>query len=112
MARDLNVAEQQVRQTLALLQELVATAALQLRQEVRVALFLLVYDRRTGSLDVDDEYPDADRASAMQRRFELEREHRLDPNIEVVLLEARSREVLEQTHARYFRTVRELIARA
>ncbi len=76
-----------------------------------MALFLLVYHRDTGSLDLH-EYPDAEREDAVQRRFELEREHRLDPSIEVVLLEARSRKVLEETHARYFRTVRELIARA
>jgi hypothetical protein len=39
----------------------------------------------------------------------LEREHRLEPHIEVVLLGARSEDVLKRTHARYFKTVRELV---
>jgi len=44
-----------------------------------------------------------------ERRFALEREHRLEPHIEVVLLGARSEDVLKRTHARYFKTVRELV---
>ena len=34
--------------------------------------------------------------------------HKADPNIEVVLLEADSRETLLRTHARYFKTVAEI----
>jgi hypothetical protein len=74
-------------------------------------LFLVVYNQKTGAVRVD-EYADEDRDAALARRFELEREHRLEPEIEVVLLGARSRDVLEQTHARYFRPVEELIRSA
>jgi hypothetical protein len=62
-------------------------------------LFLVVYNQKTGAVHVD-EFADVDRDAALARRFELEREHRLHPDIEVVLLGARSRDVLEQTRAR------------
>jgi hypothetical protein len=52
------------------------------------------------------------RDDALARRFDLEREYRLEPHIEVVLLYARSQDVLRRTHARYFKTVQELVQSA
>ena len=74
-------------------------------------LFLVVYNQKTGEYRVQ-EYADDDREAALARRFELEREHRLTPEIEIVLLGARSREVLEKTHGRYFHPVEDLIRSA
>jgi|ABSO01.1.fsa_nt_gi hypothetical protein len=79
--------------------------------EVKVPQFLIVYNQQTGDVHVD-EYPDERREAALARRFDLEREHRLEPHIEVVLLSARSGDVLRRTHARYFKTVRELMQSA
>ena len=73
--------------------------------------FLIVYNQTTGDVTVD-RYDDDARDLAQQRRFALEREHRLEPHIEVVLLGARSEDVLHRTHARYFKTVRELMETA
>ncbi len=70
--------------------------------------FLIVYDQLTGAVELS-EYADDARVEALERRFALEREHRLEPHIEVVLLGARSEEVLRRTHARYFKSVRELV---
>ena len=73
--------------------------------------FLIVYNQTTGDVTVD-RYDDDARDLAQQRRFALEREHRLEPHIEVVLLGARSEDVLHRTHARYIKTVRELMETA
>jgi len=70
--------------------------------------FLLVYEQRIGQVTKIEEYPRAAAKVALDRRFELETEHRSDPAIEVVLLGAASREALLKTHARYFKTAREL----
>ena len=69
--------------------------------------FLVVYNQLTGEVEFS-EYADDAREEALERRFALERDHRLEPHIEVVLLGARSEDVLKRTHARYFKTVREL----
>ena len=74
--------------------------------------FLLVYHQPTGRLDLEEEYSDAARFAALDRRFELERTYRTQPEFEVVLLGARSKDDLMQTHARYFKSVRELAASA
>lgn len=77
-----------------------------------MAYFLLVYDQSTGELVQLTPYSDAERDSALAARFELEREHRLEPHIEVVVLGARDEETLRKTHARYFQTVHELLGSA
>jgi hypothetical protein len=46
----------------------------------------------------------------MERRFELERQEREDPNIEVIVLGAESLEALHRTHGRYFKTLGQLLA--
>jgi hypothetical protein len=74
-------------------------------------LFLVVYNQKTGAVQVQ-EWADDDREAALARRFELEREHRLEPEIEIVILGARSRDVLERTHGRYFHAVEDLIRSA
>ncbi|MGH7490584.1 MAG: hypothetical protein ACREMY_33975 [bacterium] len=73
--------------------------------------FLIIYNQQTGAVEIT-EYADDARDAALERRFALELEHRLEPHIEVVLLGARSEEVLKRTHARYFKTVRELLESA
>jgi hypothetical protein len=71
-----------------------------------MAYFLVRYNRRTGESQVD-EYG-GDRARAMNARFELERVHRSDQDMEFAVLASNSRESIEQTHPRYFRSVHEL----
>lgn len=73
--------------------------------------FLIVYNQNTGAVSID-RFDDDAREEAQDRRFALEREHRLKPHMEVVLLGARSEDVLRRTHARYFKTVRELVESA
>ncbi len=75
-----------------------------------MAFFLLVYDQQSGRLRQLTKYDDADQEAALQARFDLEIKHRLEPNLEVVLLGARDEDTLKQTHGRYFKTVGELIA--
>jgi hypothetical protein len=62
--------------------------------------FLLVFDRSKGALIKLTEY--SVRSEALQARFDVERLHRHDPSIEVVVLSARSEGDLGRTHARYF----------
>lgn len=72
-----------------------------------MSYYLVIYDRSTGAVDVE-EFADDERDLALQRRFARERQQRDHPEIEVVVLGAESREALERTHARYFKTVQEL----
>ena len=62
--------------------------------------FLLVFDRREGRLLNETDFQDSKQALAA--RFAAERLHRGMPDVEVVVLGAESRDVLRQTHARYF----------
>lgn len=71
-----------------------------------MSYFLLVYDRSTGAVDVTDYGDQRDRA--MRDRFQRELAERTRPGVEVVVLSAASQKALERTHARYFRSVREL----
>jgi hypothetical protein len=68
---------------------------------------LIVYRRSVGEI-VQLEDLGTDRKQAMRHRFEAEHRHKGDPDLEVVVLSAPSREVLERTHARYFRSSRQL----
>jgi hypothetical protein len=72
---------------------------------------LIVYKRETGDVTID-RYDDDARQLAQEHRFGLEIEHRLEPHIEVVLLRAPSEDVIRRTHARYFKTGRELVESA
>jgi len=70
--------------------------------------YLLVYDRRDGSQLRFDEYPHQRRSEAIEERFREERNHRDDPEIEVVVLGSKSRESLMKTHSRYFKSLGDL----
>jgi hypothetical protein len=72
--------------------------------------FLVVYDRREGQVVRLTDYRSAD--AALNARFKAERKYRDDPDIEVVVLGAESREALNRTHSRYFMGVGELAQQA
>jgi hypothetical protein len=69
--------------------------------------YLLVYDRARGKLLEEREF--SDRAAALRARFQLERQHLGDKDIEIVVLGAESAEAIRRTHGRYFRTASELM---
>jgi hypothetical protein len=62
--------------------------------------FLLVFDRREGRVLSIREFDT--RSAAMAGRFQAERLHRENPDIEVVVLGAQSVDALKRTHGRYF----------
>jgi hypothetical protein len=70
--------------------------------------FLILYDQARGKLLDLVEFADEEREAALERRFELERQHHRDSNIEVVVLGAATRADLERTHGRYFKSVAQL----
>lgn len=69
--------------------------------------FLIVYNRRTGDHAVR-EFPAGHGREAIRARFEEERKHRGDRDIEVVVLGSQSLEDLMKTHSRYFRSARQI----
>lgn len=73
-----------------------------------MARVLLVYDRRRRTILREEEFADDELKRAINERLAAEIAHKVDPNIEVVLLEADSRETLLTTHASYFKTVAEI----
>jgi hypothetical protein len=73
-----------------------------------VARLLLVYDRRRRKILREVEFADDELKRAVNERLAEEITHKADPYIEVVLLEADSRETLLTTHASYFKTVAEI----
>jgi hypothetical protein len=73
--------------------------------------FLVVYNRRTGANTLR-EFPPGHGREAIHARFEAEREHSGDPDIEVVVLGSHSKEELLRTHSRYFRSAREILQSA
>ena len=66
--------------------------------------FLLVYDRLSGALTVQ-EFLDAPAALAAR----LSEESKAGPNTEVVVLSSDSESSLRQTHSRYFHSVSEIL---
>lgn len=68
--------------------------------------YLLVYNRRTG--DIVERAELDGRNGVLAARFDAERRHRGDQDIEVVVLGAASWAALAKTHARYFRSLPEL----
>ncbi|HVQ96840.1 MAG TPA: hypothetical protein VMU51_37840 [Mycobacteriales bacterium] len=72
-----------------------------------MANFLLVYERPTTKLLSMVEFADA--GEALDARFTAERTHRGNPDIEVVVLAAKSAEVLRRTHGRYFYSTGQLM---
>jgi hypothetical protein len=70
---------------------------------------LVVYDRVSGRLVREAEF--ARRTDALHERFVVERAYQGQPNVEVVVLSARTRADIQRTHARYFESLDELAAR-
>jgi hypothetical protein len=73
--------------------------------------FLLLYNRRSGALEVREFSGPQGRARALKGRFEAER-GRTDKNLEVVVVNADTLEEVKDTHGRYFLNTRDLTARA
>ncbi len=71
--------------------------------------FLIVYERSTGVLQELQEFG-ADEQAALSERFRREFSTRNRAGIEIVVLGAESRQDLQRTHSRYFKTPRELAA--
>jgi hypothetical protein len=72
--------------------------------------FLLVFDRREGRVLSKQEFDT--RTAAMAGRFAAERLHKDNPDIEVVVLGAKSVDALKHTHARYFQDSRGMYQKA
>jgi hypothetical protein len=74
-----------------------------------MSYFLLLYDRRQGHLlRPPVVFSDSEADRALTARFELEDEYRSKPDVEVVLLGSESIDDLKRTHARYFKSLREI----
>jgi hypothetical protein len=72
-------------------------------------LFLIEYDRSSGTVKEMRKFADSSRKLAEDTRLELElRLNREGVEHEVVLLEAPSEEALRRTHSRYFESVAEI----
>jgi hypothetical protein len=72
-------------------------------------IFLVVYDTRAAQLLEITEYEEAARDSAMEAlRSTQERRIKDLDHVEVALFEGSSRATLEQTHSRYFKSLKEL----
>lgn len=72
--------------------------------------FLVVYGRAATRIVELREFPESERRLALEERFRLERQHRDDANLEIVVLDAPDRATIEKTHGRYFKTLAELAA--
>ncbi len=78
-----------------------------------MSLFLIVYNRTTGAVDVRATFDQGQAPEAVRARFALEQELQADGrspvDTEVVVLSGESQEELRRTHARYFDSVQELL---
>lgn len=72
-------------------------------------VFLIEYDRSSGTIKEMRKFDDSSRNLAEEARLELELKlNRAGVLHEVVLLEAPSEEALRRTHSRYFEDVAEI----
>jgi hypothetical protein len=71
-----------------------------------MAHFLLIYDRKAGTLLRRQEF--ATDAEALGARFAAETEFGVQENIEIVAISAASEEELMKSHGRYFLTSEQL----
>lgn len=72
-------------------------------------IFLIEFDRPTGTLVQFRKFEEADRQIAHEARLELELTlNRQGSQHEVVILEAPDEEALRHTHKRYFKNLAEL----
>jgi hypothetical protein len=73
-------------------------------------VFLIEYDRPTGTLVQFCKFDDSERQAAQDARLDLElRLNRERIQHEVVILEAPSEELIRHTHGRYFKDFAELV---
>ncbi len=73
-------------------------------------LFLIEYDRRSGSLANFKKFEDGEREVAENARLDMEIDlNRRGIGHEIVLLEAENEEALRRTHRRYFEGLSELM---
>lgn len=70
-------------------------------------IFLIDYDRASGTIRQFERFADTDRQKAEQLRLELELKSRADA--EIVILEADDEATIRKTHARYFNTAAQLL---
>jgi hypothetical protein len=63
--------------------------------------FLLLYDRAAGKVQIRGVFTDAAEAAAAYEQ--LEREHKNDQNLEIVLVGSDSIETVKLTHGNYFK---------
>ncbi|WP_142027339.1 hypothetical protein [Blastococcus colisei] len=73
--------------------------------------FLLLYNRRSGALAVQEFSGPDSRARALRERFREERA-RTDKDLEVVVVTAETLDEVKNTHGRYFMTTEDLTQRA
>lgn len=71
-----------------------------------VGHFLIIFDRAHSRLLSEQCF--AEHRAALEERFRAERMHQDNPDIEVVVLSAESKEALRLTHARYFQSTSSL----
>jgi len=71
-------------------------------------IFLLTYDRSNGVLVKELQFKDSEIEVANEARLEAEIACAGNGQMEVVILKAESREKLQETHARYFKTLKQL----
>jgi len=70
-------------------------------------VFLIEYDRPTGTLVQFRKFDDSERQIALELELKLNRER---SQHEIVILEAPNEEAVRHTHSRYFQTLAELVA--
>jgi esterase/lipase superfamily enzyme len=73
--------------------------------------FLVLYNRRSGALQVQEFSGPDSRSRALKKRFKAER-RRTDKDLEIVVVTADSLDEVKATHGRYFMTTEDLAERA
>jgi hypothetical protein len=73
-------------------------------------IFLIKYNRTKGQLVELKVYKDVERLEAQDARLKMELDlNKKGINLEVVLLEAATEEILRRTHRRYFENLNQLL---
>lgn len=73
-------------------------------------IFLIEYNRAKGQLVKLKVYKDIERLEAQDARLKIELDlNKKGINLEVVLLEAATEEILRRTHRRYFENLNQLL---
>lgn len=72
--------------------------------------YLIIFDRKSSSIIEMREFEDA--RSALSARLDAEASYLDRPSVEVVVLNARSKDALRCTHLRYFEKFNDIAAQA